>query len=181
MTDNATYIDLLARSALRDQNAFSRLYELSSPKLFGLLLRILKRDDLAQECLQQAYVKIWNSAGDYREGLAAPMTWMSTIARYTAYDLLRKSRRESYLDDIDDAPELVDEGADVFSAVHSGQVSGSLMDCIKQLNENQMQSVLLGYYEGLTYPEIAGRMGAPVGTVKTWMHRGLASLRECMH
>ena len=180
MTDQALYIELLARSALRDQDAFAQLYEKTSAKLFGLLLRILKQEDLAQDCLQQAYVKIWNSAGDYREGLAAPMTWMSTIARYCAYDMLRKLRREANQDDFDQQPELEDEFSDVFAAVNSGQESGRLMNCVKQLNENQHKCIMMGFYAGLTYPEIAGRMDTPVGTVKTWMHRGIASLRECL-
>lgn len=180
MNDNASLIDLLARTALRDQAAFSALYEASSSKLYGLLLRILKREDLAQDCLQQAYVKIWNNAGEYREGSSAPMTWMSTIARYTAYDLLRKNRKETSLDDLDEIPQMVDEGADVFNSVNAGQESLQLMDCIKQLNENQQQCVLLGYYEGLSYPEIASRLDKPVGTIKTWIHRGIASLRDCL-
>ncbi|MES9900351.1 MAG: sigma-70 family RNA polymerase sigma factor [Sedimenticola sp.] len=180
MADKSIYIDLLARSAMRDQKAFTQLYEETSSKLFGLLVRILKQEELAQDCLQQAYVKIWNNAGDYREGVAAPMTWMSTIARYCAYDQLRKMRREANQDDFGNQAEPVDEHTDVFSDVNAGQMSGQLMDCVEQLNENQHRCIMMGFYQGLSYPEIAGRMDTPVGTIKTWIHRGMANLRECL-
>ena len=86
--------ELLAACALHDRRAFAQLYQMSSAKLYGVILRILGRDEWAQDCLQEAYIKVWHNAGNYRPYIAAPMTWMITIARNQALDLLRKRRRE---------------------------------------------------------------------------------------
>ena len=105
----AELTELLAACSLKDQRAFARLYELTSAKLYGVILRILIRDEWAQDCLQEAFIKVWNHADGYRPDLAAPMTWMATIARNQALDLLRRKRREISLDDADWLPEEADK------------------------------------------------------------------------
>jgi RNA polymerase sigma-70 factor (ECF subfamily) len=88
--------DLLAKTAQHDKNSFARLYRLASPKLFAISLRILKQEGPAQDCLQDAFLNIWQKAGSYKPGLAAPMTWMTTIVRNRAIDQMRKQSRDAY-------------------------------------------------------------------------------------
>lgn len=182
MADAEHLARLLALTASGDQRAFQQLYRDSSSHLFGLLLRILKRRDLAEEALQDCYVKIWQKAETYEPQKGAPLTWMMTVARYRALDLLRVKRPEV---------EMPEEGEEVpFSmedvsespedrAIESDGI-GRMEGCMKSLQQEQRQSVLLAYYEGYTHQELAERLKAPLGTVKSWVRRGLSKLRECL-
>lgn len=171
---------LLAASALNDKRAFAQLYEMTSGKLYGVVLRILNREEWAQDCLQEAYVKIWNNAGNYRPHLAAPMTWMSSIVRNQALDLLRRHRREIL------QPEpgklLEDESADAIPLdnLQLTEEGKRLSNCLDQLKSQQRQVIALAYLKGLTHDELASQTGTPLGTIKTWIRRGLAQLKGCM-
>lgn len=179
----AQLAELLAATARGDQRAFRDLYTASSPHLFGLLLRILKRREWAEEALQDAYLKVWQKAETYEPGKGAPLTWLMTVARYRALDLLRMRRPEV---------EMPEEGeeepmslADTFSqspedSAVEGEGLGRLQNCMKGLQDEQRRSVLLAYYEGYTHQELAERMKAPLGTVKSWVRRGLTKLKECL-
>ena len=182
MADAELLTRLLALTATGDQRAFQQLYANSSSHLFGLLLRMLKRRDWAEEALQDCYIKIWQKAETYEPLKGAPLTWLMTVARYRALDLLRVKRPEV---------EMPEEGEEVpFSmedtsespedrAVESEGI-GRLEGCMKGLQQEQRQSVLLAYYEGYTHQELAARLNAPLGTVKSWVRRGLSKLRECL-
>ncbi|MEW8535706.1 MAG: sigma-70 family RNA polymerase sigma factor [Candidatus Thiodiazotropha endolucinida] len=172
--------ELLAACALNDRSAFARLYQLTSPKLYGVVLHILNREATAQECLQDTYIKIWNNAESYRTHLAAPMTWMTTIARNQALDHLRRCQREvmesdgySFIEQIDTQPLPLE------FCSHSKEKT-QLMACLDQLNENQRQMISLAYFRGLTHSELASRTNTPIGTVKTQIRRGLEQLRGCL-
>ncbi len=181
MTTDSNHIGgLLSRTALGDRRAFEELYRATSSKLLGLLMRILKREDLAQECLQDAYVLIWNRAGDYRADKAAPITWMASIARYRALDLLRKRKHEVSVDD-----EVLSQVPDEHQVKFDDQLveiedAQGLEECMKTLNINQRNCIYMAYFDGYTHPEIAMRIDAPVGSVKTWIRRGMMSLKECL-
>jgi len=171
---------LLAACTLNDKRAFAQLYEMTSGKLYGVVLRILDREEWAQDCLQEAYVKIRNSAGSYRPHLAAPMTWMSSIVRNQALDLLRRRRREV----LQPEPEklLQDESADTIPLDNLQQTEEGkrLNNCLDQLKSQQRQVIALAYLKGLTHEELASQTGTPLGTVKTWIRRGLEQLRVCL-
>lgn len=171
---------LLAACTLNDKRAFAQLYEMTSGKLYGVVLRILDREEWAQDCLQEAYVKIWNSSGSYRPHLAAPMTWMSSIVRNQALDLLRKRRREV----LQPEPEklLKDESGDAIPLdnLQQSEEGKRLSDCLDQLKSQQRQMIALAYLKGLTHDELAFQTGTPLGTVKTWIRRGLKQLKGCL-
>jgi RNA polymerase sigma-70 factor (ECF subfamily) len=171
---------LLAASAINDRRAFAQLYEMSSRKLYGVVLRILDREEWAQDCLQESYVKIWNSADSYRPHLAAPMTWMTSIVRNTALDLLRKRRKEV----LQSEPEkLLEDGSDEaipLEKLQNTEEGKRLSDCLEQLKSQQRQIIALAYLKGLTHDELAAQTGTPLGTIKTWIRRGLQQLRGCM-
>ena len=174
--------DLLARCALNDHGAFERLYQHTSPQLFGLVLRIVREEQLARDVLQDGYVKIWNNAGDYRPEKGSPVTWMGSIMRNRAIDLLRRRRSNPVVAvEQDEIGAFADERAlppDL--AVAGDQNRSALLACMDQLTESQKQAIGLAYYRGLTHEELAQHLDTPLGTVKSWLRRGLLKLRDCL-
>ncbi len=184
MADADRLARLLAATAGGDAAAFRALYDASSAHLFGLLLRMLKRRDWAEEALQDCYLKIWQKADTYAPDKGAPLTWLMSVARYRALDLLRLRRPEVALPDTDDDASLAyadpSHDADPQARAMEGEGLGRLRDCLRELPVEQQRSVLLAYYEGYTHQELAREMNAPLGTIKSWVRRGLQRLRECL-
>ena len=182
MADAAQLTHLLSATAAGDQRAFRELYESSSSHLFGLLLRMLKRRDWAEEALQDCFLKVWQKAETYAPEKGAPMTWLMTVARYRALDLLRMKRPEVEMpEEGEEQPfSFQDETQSPEDRAVEGEGMGRLENCMQGLQEEQRHSVLLAYYEGYTHQELAERLQAPLGTVKSWVRRGLARLRECL-
>ena len=171
---------LLGACARRDRDAFARLYRTTSPKLFGVALRILKREDWAEEVLQDAYVNIWNHSGGYAIGLSAPMTWMTSIVRNRCLDWLRKPRPE--VNDVDDeiAEGTAADTEGPLEALERTTEARAIAACLKALEAKQRQTIALAFYEGMSHSELAAHMREPLGTVKTWVRRGLARLKGCL-
>ena len=171
---------LLHACARRDQGAFARLYELSSPKLFGVALRIVRREDWAEDVLQECYLKIWNHAPQYREGLAAPMTWMTSIVRNRCLDWLRRPRLEVADEDgaLTDSAAGADEGP--LALLERSDEASGVVRCLKGLEPKQRQAIMLAFYDGMSHSELAGHLREPLGTVKTWVRRGLLRLKACL-
>lgn len=174
---------LLRATAAGDLQSFRRLYEASSSHLFGLLLRMLKRRDWAEEALQDCYLKIWQKADTYSPDKGAPLTWLMTVARYRALDLLRMKRPEVEMPEESEAPPMTffdEAGEDPLLRAVEREGLGRLQACMGGLPEEQRRSVLLAYYQGYTHQEMARVLNAPLGTVKSWVRRGLQRLRECL-
>ena len=173
-------VALLAACAGGDKAAFERLYRQTSAKLFGVALRIVRQEDLAEEVLQDCYIRIWNRAGDYREGLAAPMTWMASIVRNRSLDWLRRPNPEV----IDVEGQIIDatasDGPGPLDAVERLRDGTALARCLGELEAKQRQAILLAFHDGLTHSEMAKHLREPLGTVKTWVRRGLAKLKACL-
>lgn len=172
--------DLIARCTLRDRTAFVALYEATSANLFGVALRILRQRQWAEEALQEAFVKIWQHVGDYDLNRGAPMTWMINIVRNQALDVRRCSdfRAQWNAAPVDDAlPDEADGPAD--EAAASDELA-RLRRCLQRLGEDQRACLLLVHHEGYTPVEVAQKKRLPLGTVKTWVRRGLIRVRECM-
>lgn len=184
VTPDAPLEPLLAAIARGHQPAFAELYARTSPHLFALLMRMLQRRDWAEEALQDCYVRIWQRSESYDVGRGAPMAWLMTIARYRALDLLRMRRPEVNESSFDeDAPsplERADETQSPEDRAVEREGLGRLEKCMEGLGAEQRRSVLLAYYEGYTHTEMARRLNAPVGTVKSWVRRGLIQLRDCL-
>lgn len=180
---NARLRDLLHACAQGRQAAFQELYGQVSPQLFASLLRILKRRDLAEEALQDALLSVWRNAGSYSADKGAPMTWMLSICRYRALDTLRRGKREVPLEPVSEdaeggGAEFADESAD--GELISRAEERALDDCMGRLNDGQRASLKLAYFDGCTHEEIAANLKSPVGTVKSWVRRGLESLKRCL-
>jgi RNA polymerase sigma-70 factor (ECF subfamily) len=171
---------LLAACARRDRAAFERLYRESAAKLFGVALRILRREDWAEEVLQECYLRVWNHAHEYRAGLAAPMTWMTSIVRNRCLDRLRRPRFEVADEDgaLVEAAESPNPGP--LAALEQDAEARALKRCLEALEAKQRQAIALAYYDGLSHSELAAHLREPLGTVKTWVRRGLMRLKACL-
>ena len=179
MLTAAELVGLLRAVAAGDQAAFERLYAETRAKLYGVVLRILRRADLADEVMQEAYLKIWNSAGQFDPAVASPITWMVAIARNRAIDVARKRRDVS----VEEAPEALEFAADIADPLAGRERSeelARLLDCLGRLDPEQRQLVLLAYYNGLSREQLAARIGRPVNTIKTWLRRSILAVRECL-
>lgn len=174
----------LAAVVHKDTQAFRCLYDATSPKLFGFALRILIKRELAEEVLQESFVNVWNNAGSYQASLAAPMTWMTTIVRNKAFDLLRKLEHPVEIDadtfdkDVMEAMQSTDP-----TPIESLQLSAdskALARCLTRLEALHRQAIALAFYHDLSHSEVAEQLSLPIGTVKTWIRRGLERLRMCL-
>jgi RNA polymerase sigma-70 factor (ECF subfamily) len=174
-------LELLVRCPLKDDKAFAELYRMSSPKLFAVAMRITRRRDWAEEVLQESFVNIWHHAGSYDEAKSAPMTWMTAIVRNRALDWLRRPR-EAEADDSHDEllASIPDEHPGPEELLLRTTDSGRLATCLRRLDDEQQRSITLAFFYGLSHGELAAKLRRPLGTVKTWIRRGLEGLRECM-
>jgi RNA polymerase sigma-70 factor, ECF subfamily len=166
---------LLQRCAAHDSAAFRTLYDKTSPILFARLLRMLRRRSVAEEALQDVYVRIWERAAQYEAHRGRALAWMVTIARYCAIDLMRRERMTLVGDDA--LAEIADE-----SAAEPGGVDkpNNFDECIGQLPENTRNCLTLAFVEGRSHDEIARLTANPLGSVKSWIRRGLLSLKACL-
>src|SRR5271169_3412134 len=170
--------NLLSRIATRDATAFASLYKQTNAKLYGVVARIL-RGDAAADALQEVYVRIWERAGEFDPLKGSPLAWMATIARNRALDEVRRVRPVS-LEDQPDGFEPAAEEIDPLAPRERSERLAALVDCLKALDEEKRAIVLLAYYRGLSREALAKRFGRPVPTIKTWLHRSLAQLRDCL-
>lgn len=171
---------LLLRTARSDDQAFAHLYRLSAAKLFALALRMLKRRDLAEEALQESFVSIWRRAGSFDPGKGAAMTWMASIVRNRCLDRIRSRRAETSLDQEEGRSEWADPTPGPLEDTLRSAEARALWECMKLLEEGPRNAILRVYYEGLTHSELAARTGVPLGTLKSWIRRGLARLKGCL-
>jgi len=170
---------LLASVAKRDETAFERLYEATRAKLFGVALRILRRRDLAEEVVQEAYVKIWNNAAQFDPGLSSPITWMVSIARNRAIDIVRK-RGEVSIEDQPAVPEIASDTPEPLARREMTEELKQVLECVGRLDAERQKLVLLAYYNGWSREQLAAKFDTPLNTVKTWLRRSLIEIRECL-
>lgn len=171
---------LLDRCAAADSSALQRLYEMTSPILFACLTRILRRRALAEEALQDVFVSIWQRAGQFHASRGRPMAWMMSIARYRAIDLLRHERSAPVL--VPELPERADSVVDSKDDASAAWMpAGGLLErCLALLTEQQRSCLDLAFVGGHSHEDISRLTGSPLGTVKSWIRRGLQSLRHCL-
>jgi RNA polymerase sigma-70 factor, ECF subfamily len=179
MLTPAELVWLLAAVAKGDEAAFERLYAATRAKLYGVALRILRRGDLADEVMQDAYLKVWRSAGDFDARLASPITWMVAIARNRAIDLVRK-RTDASLEEESAALDVPADTPDPLAQRELSQELTRLLNCLGGLDDERRQMVLLAYYNGWSREQLAAKFDKPVNTVKTWLRRSLMDVRECL-
>ena len=174
----------LLGAARREPAAFRLLYDATAPRLYGFALRILGKPELAEEALQDGFVAIWDHAGSYEAALAAPLTWMTTIVRHKALDLLRRSGHVLEIDagrfDSEVLDAARDPGATPPEALATSREARRLAWCLAALEGMQRQAVGLAFFHDLSHSEVAQQLALPLGTVKTWIRRSLERLKACL-
>ncbi len=171
---------LLAACARQDRQAFQRLYERTAPQLLACLIRILRNRPLAEDALQDVFVQVWGRAGQFESGRGSAWAWLIAIARYRAIDLRRRESRivaEPFAA-IDEIPGE-DEPQDTLASLGQ-KATKALATCLAALQPRQRDCIMLAYQGGLTQAEVASEIGEPLGSVKSWIRRGLAALKRCL-
>jgi RNA polymerase sigma-70 factor, ECF subfamily len=179
MLTQAELVWLLAAVARGDQAAFERLYEATRAKLYGVLLRILGTPELADDVMQETYLKVWKTAGSFDPTIASPITWMVAIARNRAIDIVRRKGHAS----IEETPEAMNVAADTPPPLARREMTEELrrlLSCLGKLDPEKQRIVLLAYYSGWSREQLARKLDIPVNTIKTWLRRSLLEIRQCM-
>ena len=175
--DDGVVAAWLAAVAAGDRDALAVLYGQTSGRLMAVLLRLLRRRELAEEVLHDVYIRVWDRARLYDPAKGSATGWLVAVARNTALDHFRRHRREVV--GIEDVELAVEEPAGPNLAVASAE-RRALQACLEQLEPEPRRCILLAYQGGLTYEEVAARLGRPLGTVKSWVRRSLSRLRLCL-
>jgi RNA polymerase sigma-70 factor (ECF subfamily) len=191
--DDLQLIALIARVASRQspgagageaEAALRQLYDLTSSKLYGVAVKVVSNREWAEDVLQEAYLNIWRIAGDYRVALSPPMAWMGVIVRSRALDFLRRraSQRADAGLQLDDAigETVAGDAANPMDTTQASEQAWALHECLRKLEARQREVVSLAYLRDLSHSELAEQLKLPLGTVKTWIRRGLEQLRGCM-
>ncbi|NLQ16625.1 sigma-70 family RNA polymerase sigma factor [Marinomonas sp. M1K-6] len=173
-------VHLLGRVAQQDRHAFSELYQSTHRKLFGIVYRILKHQALAEEMLQEVYLKIWEKASTYNAGVASPITWMATIARNRAIDEVRKNQLPDSEIDVD-FDLIADDSMAPDDSFSKSQDLLKLEACLAELESPRAEMIKAAYLDGFSRQELAERLNQPLGTIKTWLHRSIKLLQGCMN
>ncbi|HYE41219.1 MAG TPA: sigma-70 family RNA polymerase sigma factor [Ramlibacter sp.] len=166
------------------EQALRELYDQASTKLYGLAVTVVGNREWAEDVLQEAFVTIWRSAGDYRASLSPPMAWMGLIVRSRALDFLRRraSERADTAQELDDtiSESVAGDSPDPLDTAQASEQAWALHECMRKLEGRQREVLSLAYLRDLSHSELAAQLQLPLGTVKTWIRRGLDQLRGCM-
>jgi RNA polymerase sigma-70 factor (ECF subfamily) len=177
--DQAELADLIRAVAAGDRVAYQRLYATTAPKLFGIVLRMIRDRSMAEDILQDVFLRVWRNAGTFSPATGTPLAWLSSIARNRSIDILRQ--KSLVLPDHDDADtdwqQLI---ADPRDPEADFMDISALRHCLAEIDEPARSCVLLAYYEGYSRDELAVRFDRPVNTIKTWLHRSLLALKSCL-
>ena len=171
-------------SQRQSEVALRELYDRTSTKLFGLAVRVVGKRDWAEDVLQEAFITIWRSAGDYRSTLSPPLAWLGMIVRSRALDFLRRraSERADAVQELDEAisETVAGDSPDPLDTAQASEQAWALHECLRKLEARQREVLSLAYLRDLSHSELSEQLKLPLGTVKTWIRRGLEQLRGCL-
>lgn len=170
----------LSRTAQGDRAAFRRVYEATSAKLLGVCLRILSDRQVAEDVLQDTYLTVWRRADSFDPARASPITWLVTIARNRSIDRLRSGAAVRYAVPVEEATEVADGAPLASDLAEQNDEARRLNSCLEELDEKVARCIRTAFFEGVTYETLAERESAPLGTMKSWIRRGLQRLKACL-
>ncbi|MHA7192065.1 ECF RNA polymerase sigma factor SigK [Arthrobacter sp. MDT2-16] len=176
----ATLTDLLLRIAEQDRTAFAHFYEQTSRRVYGLARRVLIDPDLSEDATQEVYLQVWNTAERFNPALGSPMAWLMTLAHRRAVDKVRSEQSATDREARYGAATQTIDHDDVVDTVTQRLEAESVVRCLDTLTETQQESVRLAYYGGLTYREVAEKLGVAVPTIKSRIRDGLIRLKTCL-
>lgn len=166
----------LAQVQLRHRPAFEALYQHTSSRLFGLVCKIVTDREIAADVLQEAFLKVWQSADKYRSGLGGAWAWICQLTRNCALDRVRQSQRSPLSQGVDD--EVLSELVGDESEYWAGEKD--LSRCLQKIREEPRKAIVLAYIHGLSHSELVVQLDTPLGTLKSWIRRGLKELNVCL-
>jgi RNA polymerase sigma-70 factor, ECF subfamily len=172
-------LQLLGEVASGNKSAFARLYALTHAKLLGVALRILRDRALAEDVLQESYVKVWRHAESYNPAIASPMTWMATIVRHGAIDALRKRQLEAFGSE-DEMATIASSDPDPVEEMHLARLRPKALAAFAKLPKEKRRLIMLAYLRDRSRQELSQRFGVPANTVKTHLRRALLEMRATM-
>lgn len=177
-------VELLERVAQADESALRELYEATSSKLYGVAVRVVTNREWAEDVLQEAFINIWRIAGDYKASLSPPMAWMGLVVRSRGLDFLRRraSDRADVMQELDDviSDTVAGNSPNPMDTALASEQAWALHQCLGKLENKQREVVSLAYLRDMSHNELSEQLKLPLGTVKTWIRRGLEQLRACM-
>nr|WP_281413527.1 sigma-70 family RNA polymerase sigma factor [Microvirga antarctica] len=171
--------DALRRCARGDRSALRSIYDLEAPRMLGVAMRILRRRALAEEAVHDTFMQVWQRAGSFDPQRGNARTWLYAVLRNRSLNILRGESRTDLVEDFEPMGLVSDEEGPEAVLLRLSD-SGRLKSCLERLEPARRQAITLAYIHGLTHGELAGRLGIPLGTVKSWIRRSLTSLRECL-
>ncbi|KAA1174299.1 sigma-70 family RNA polymerase sigma factor [Marinobacter salinexigens] len=178
-SDQSDLMHLLVAVSRQDRDAFHELYSRVASRMFGVCLKLAGHRELAEEALQEAFIQIWHHAREYHSDRGSPMGWMMTIARYRTLDLIR-SRKVRQTGSDEHIDQMRDERAGPLDESLRSAGAAELTGCLDELTNAQRDSILLTFYKGLSHEELSLALSSPLGTVKSWIRRGLLALKRCL-
>ncbi|HWV15583.1 MAG TPA: sigma-70 family RNA polymerase sigma factor [Cellvibrio sp.] len=175
---NSLHLRLLSATAQGDRAAFAELYRHLGGRLYAISLQLLRQRELAEDAVQEAFVRIWHNAGEYQQEKGLVLTWMISIVRYRALDILRatKRRREQAGGHSEEPMDERGPDAELFEQRDRVRID----NCMDHLQQDQRQAIQLAYFKGFTHQEVGTYLGTPLGSVKSWIRRGLDRLKRCL-
>lgn len=168
---------LIWRVAAGDRPAFRQLYDSQSPRLFGVAIRITRQSALASDAVHDAFLQVWRNAARFDVTRGDPEAWLLSLVRYRALDIARRRGREVPDDDM---PEQVDLDPNPLERLEAGRDAAALRTCLDKLEPDRRRIIVRAFVDGLSHSEVADAERIPLGTVKSWIRRGLQSLRICL-
>jgi RNA polymerase sigma-70 factor (ECF subfamily) len=168
----------MGRVAMGDARAFEPVYAATSAKLYGIIVRIIGRRDVADEILQDVFVRVWQRAAEFDPSLGSPITWLATLARNRALDVIKRKSSPS----LQECPETLEVPSDddPFVSLARNDDRRRLCICLERLDPEKRAIIVMAYLQGMTREDIAVRTGRPVATIKTWLRRSLLELKELL-
>lgn len=180
VTDQDEASRLLLATAEGDTSAFEQLYRATSPRLFGVCMRIVSQRSEAEDVLQEVFANVWRKAKQFDPDRASAITWLTMMARNRAIDHLRANRSSRMSVAIENAEDLVETSPNAQAATEMALENRRLDVCLGELEAPRRQLIRTAFFEGNTYEELAQRSGTPLGTVKSWIRRSLVKLKACL-
>jgi RNA polymerase sigma-70 factor, ECF subfamily len=181
MNQNREWPDLIAKTARGDQEAFSRLYDQSSPQIYGLILRMINDPQVAEEVTMDVYAQVWKQAQRYDVNRGTPMGWLVAIARTRAIDQLRSGKlKRTSMTGMEDIARVASDRATPEEQSSARQRAEIVREALASLPFEQRQSLILAYFDGYSQSEISVKLGLPLGTIKTRIRLGMMKLRDVL-
>lgn len=180
LTATRSIEDLLAATAGGDRLAFAELYRLTHRRLYAVTLALLRRPEAAEDVLQETYLAVWRTAGQYQPGRAPALIWLMAIVRHRAIEQLRQRRRralETFAEPLDEEALQIPDPSQPQAVDH---LAHAIQECLRRLSAEQSRAIALAFFHGLSHEELAAHLRTPLGTVKSWVRRGLLQLKGCL-